>query len=75
MSFGTLWFEFKPGDREMQIYPYFTLDGNCEEAFRFYQQTLGGRIEAMVSHEGTPAEVHVPAEWRKKLTSSRAGRT
>lgn len=55
----------------MQLNPYLTFNGQCEEAFQFYQQCLGGKIEAMISHEGTPAAEHVPAEWRKKIMHAR----
>jgi PhnB protein len=51
----------------MQMNPYLTFDGQCEAAFKFYQKCLGGKIEAMMPHEGTPAEEHVPPEWRKKI--------
>ena len=51
----------------MKMNPYLTFGGNCEEAFKFYQKCLGGKIEAMMPHEGTPAEEHVPPEWRKKI--------
>jgi PhnB protein len=51
----------------MQLNPHLNFNGQCEEAFRFYQQCLGGSIEAMVPHEGTPAGAHVPPEWGKKI--------
>jgi PhnB protein len=41
-----------------------------EEAFKFYAQALGGKIDAMMKHEGTPAAEHVPAQWRSKCTRS-----
>jgi PhnB protein len=53
----------------MQLNPYLTFKGDCEAAFKFYQKVLGGKIEAMLPHEGTPAEEHVPAEWRTKIRS------
>ncbi len=55
----------------MQLTPYLTFNGRCEEAFQFYEQCLGGRIEAMMPHEGTPAAEHVPAEWRSKILHAR----
>jgi PhnB protein len=51
----------------MQVNPYLFFDGRCEAAFKFYAQLLGGKIEAMLPHAGTPAEEHVPAEWRSKI--------
>jgi PhnB protein len=46
---------------------YLLFDGNCEEAFNFYQKTLGGEIKAMMRHEGTQAAKSVPAEWLDKI--------
>jgi PhnB protein len=51
----------------MQLNPYLTFDGRCEVAFKFYAKVLGGKIEAMMPHKGTPAENHVPAGWAKKI--------
>jgi PhnB protein len=42
-------------------------NGNCETAFTFYAKCLNGTIKAMLPHEGTPAEDHVPPEWRNKI--------
>ena len=51
----------------MQLNPYLFYNGNCEAAFNYYAKVLGGEIEAMLTHEGTPAAEHVPAEWQKKI--------
>jgi PhnB protein len=51
----------------MQVNAYLNFDGSCEAAFRFYAESLGGRIDAMVPHEGTPAAEHVAAEWHAKI--------
>lgn len=55
----------------MEINPYLMFNGNCEEAFKYYERCLGGKIEAMVPHAGTPAEQQVPAEWRNKILHAR----
>ncbi len=55
----------------MQLNPYLFFDGQCEAAFKFYAKLLGGKIEAMMSHEGTPAAEHVAAEWRGKIMHAR----
>lgn len=52
---------------DMTLTPYLFFEGNCEEAFKFYEKLLGGKIVAMMPHEGTPAENSVPPEWRKKI--------
>jgi len=55
----------------MQLHPYLLFNGRCEEAFRFYAECLSGRIEAMIPHAGSPAEQHVPPEWRSKILHAR----
>jgi len=55
----------------MQLNPYLYFNGQCEAAFRFYEQCLGGKIVAMMPHEGTPAADHVPSEWRNKIIHAR----
>ncbi len=55
----------------MQMNPYLTFKGQCETAFKFYEKVLGGKIVAMMPHEGTPAADHVPAEWRSKIMHAR----
>jgi PhnB protein len=55
----------------MQLNPYLTFNGQCEAAFKFYERCLGGKIIAMMTHVGTPAEQHVPAEWRNKIMHAR----
>jgi PhnB protein len=55
----------------MQVNPYLFYNGNCEAAFKFYETALGGRIEVMLTHEGTPAAEHTPPEWAKKIIHGR----
>jgi PhnB protein len=55
----------------MQVNSYLTFDGRCEAAFKFYEKVLGGKIEAMIPHAGTPAEEHVPPQWRSKIMHGR----
>lgn len=55
----------------MQINPYLHFEGRCEEAFKVYEKALGGKIVAMLPHEGTPAAEHVPTEWQKKILHAR----
>ena len=55
----------------MQLTPYLNFSGNCEEAFKFYEQCLGGKIVAMIVHASTPAEALVPPERRDKIMHAR----
>lgn len=55
----------------MQLNPYLMFNGTCEAAFKFYAEALGGKIVAMLPHEGSPMEQQVPPEWRKKIMHAR----
>lgn len=51
----------------MQINAYLNYDGQCEAAFQFYAQLLGGKIEALFRYAGTPMANQVPPEWGEKI--------
>ncbi len=55
----------------MKLISYLTFDGQAEEAFKFYEQVLGGKITAMLPHSGTPAAEHVPQEQLAKIMHAR----
>lgn len=55
----------------MQMNPYLNFNGNCEEAFKFYHQHLGGRIVMMLNHRDAPTAEHVPSEWHDKIMHAR----
>jgi PhnB protein len=55
----------------MQVNAYLTFEGNCEEAFRFYEKLLGGKIIAMLPHKGSPMECQFPADWQNKIMHAR----
>jgi len=50
----------------MQLNPYLSFNGQCEAAFKFYQQCLGGNIFSMTWGESPMAD-QVPAEWHEKI--------
>lgn len=51
----------------MDFAPYLNFDGNCADAFRFYQGVFGGRIEMMQAFGDSPAAGDVPPDWRDKI--------
>jgi len=55
----------------MQIAPYLGFNGQCQEAFKFYEQCLGGQIVAMIPHRGTPAAEHVPPDQQDRILHAR----
>ncbi len=51
----------------MRADPYLNFDGNCAEAFRFYEQLLGGEIQMMMTHGQSPIAHQVPREWHSRI--------
>lgn len=51
--------------------PYLGFDGTCEEAFRFYESLLGGRITALVRFGETPAASAMPADRQNAIVHAR----
>lgn len=52
----------------MQLCPYVTFNGQCEEAFALYEEALHGKTIFMMTYENTPTDLQVPPEWRKKVS-------
>ena len=55
----------------MQLNPYLIFNGQCEAAFKFYEQCLGGKIEFMLTHGDSPMAQQTPAGWRDKIMHAR----
>jgi PhnB protein len=52
----------------MDIEPYLTFDGNCEEALEFYSKCLGGKLTIMMRYAGSPMDTpELPAQWKNKV--------
>ena len=51
----------------MQLNPYLSFNGQCETAFKFYEQCLGGKIEAMLTYGNSPMAEEVSSEWWDKI--------
>jgi PhnB protein len=55
----------------MQVNTYLNFNGQCAEAFRFYAQVLGGKIEAMMTHRDSPIADQVPPGWHDQVLHAR----
>ena len=55
----------------MKMNPYLMFNGDCDAALKFYEQTLGAKIESKMTFAGSPAEKHVPAGWGDKVLHAR----
>ena len=51
----------------MQVNPYLNFNGQCAEAFRFYEQALGGKIEMMMTMGESPMAGETPPEMRDRV--------
>ena len=51
----------------MQLTPYLNFNGQCEEAFKFYERALAGKITALVTFESMGSAGHLPEGWGKKI--------
>ena len=51
----------------MQLNPVVTFNGQCEEAFKFYEQCLGGKIQTLMTWGDSPMAEHVAPELRDKI--------
>jgi PhnB protein len=49
---------------------YLNFNGNCAEAMRFYERTLGGKIEMMMTFAQTPDAGQYPPEARDQIMHS-----
>ncbi|HKP76220.1 MAG TPA: VOC family protein [Longimicrobiaceae bacterium] len=54
----------------MKLDVYLNYPGTCEEAFRFYEEHLGGRITGMMRHGQLP-ESRVPEDWKNAILHAR----
>lgn len=50
----------------MAVSPHLMFCGQCEEAFRFYKELLGGQV-TMLTYGKSPMAEQVPLEWRDKI--------
>ena len=51
----------------MKLNPYLAFDGQCREAFQFYEQTLGGKIVFMQTIGESPMAANMPKESHSRI--------
>jgi PhnB protein len=54
----------------VRLDPYVNYRGTCEEAFRFYEQHLGGRVTGIARHRDQP-NPSLPPDWGDKILHAR----
>ena len=51
----------------MRLNPYLRFDGQCADAFRFYERVLGGKIEMMMRYGESPMAADMPRESHERI--------
>ena len=51
----------------MQVSPYLSFNGQCEDAFMLYARCLCGELGAIFRYAGSPMADQVPADWQDKV--------
>jgi PhnB protein len=51
----------------MRINPYLMFAGDCADAFKFYAEVLGAKIEAMMTYRESPEADKTADDWRDKI--------
>jgi len=55
----------------MQLHTYLNFGGNCEQAFQFYQEHLGGNITMLMRHGDAPGPSQTAPDWKDKVLHAR----
>ncbi|MBW4580263.1 MAG: VOC family protein [Tildeniella nuda ZEHNDER 1965/U140] len=51
----------------MKLNPYLSFNDECEAAFKFYEQCLGGKIDSMMTYGDSPMAEQTPPEKLDKI--------
>jgi PhnB protein len=55
----------------MQVTPYLSFNGNCAEAFAFYEKSLGAKTTMKMLYGESPMAKDMPPEIQKKVMHAR----
>ena len=55
----------------MKMNTYVNFAGNCAEAFRFYETTLGGKISMLLTHAQAPGPSNLSPDWKDAVLHAR----
>ena len=55
----------------MKLDVYVNYKGNCREAFKFYEQQLGGKIISMATFKDMPDSSNIPEERKNDILHAR----
>jgi len=55
----------------MKLNTYVNFAGKCAEAFRYYEQHLGGKVSMMMTHAQAPDQSRVDPAWKDAVLHAR----
>lgn len=55
----------------MQLHTYVNFAGRCAEAFRYYEQHLGGKTLMLMTHGQAPDQSNVKPDWKDLVLHAR----
>ena len=55
----------------MNLVTYVNFPGRCAEAFGYYEQHLGGKVEMMMTHAQSPDQSRIGPEWKDAVLHAR----
>jgi PhnB protein len=55
----------------MRLNTYLNYGGTCEQAFKFYEEHLGGKVTFLMRHGEQPGPSQLPADWNGKVLHAR----
>ena len=51
----------------MRLNPYLHFNGQCEQAFRFYEKCLDAKIVMLMTYGSSPMAAQAPPGWQEKI--------
>ena len=55
----------------MKLNTYVNFAGKCAEAFRYYEQHLGGQVSMMMTHGQAPDQTRINPDWKDAVLHAR----
>jgi PhnB protein len=55
----------------MKLNTYVNFAGKCAEAFRYYEQHLGGQVGMMMTHGQAPDQTRIEPDWKDAVLHAR----
>jgi PhnB protein len=58
-------------DLSMKLNTYVNFAGTCRDAFRYYEEHLGGQVHSMMTHGQAPGPTGIDPQWKDAVLHAR----